>query len=222
MEVILDSNARLAQAMRGRKGLRIATPPCHLAVEKMSEFEESILRSLRRITRSIDLYSRQLASRHGLTGPQLVCLRTLARLGPSTPSVLARDMDLSQATVTGIVDRLEGQGLVGRMRNSSDRRSVTIGLTPKGVSVTASAPSALHDIFSGRLAALSKDEQAAIQSSLERIVEMMGAGDIGAEPTHATGADLLADAQILPLGGQLEANDRDPGSHSDPGEEEAK
>ncbi|HET9679389.1 MAG TPA: hypothetical protein VFP95_02375, partial [Gammaproteobacteria bacterium] len=36
------------------------------------EYDERILRALRRIIRAVDLYSRQLSHRHTLTGPQLV------------------------------------------------------------------------------------------------------------------------------------------------------
>lgn len=186
-----------------------------VAVRTMSNYEEGILRSLRRITRAIDLYSRQLATRFGLTGPQLVCLRTLARLGPITPSVLAREMDLSHATVTGIVDRLESQGLLARTRDAVDRRRVVIGLTAKGSTLAQSAPSALQDIFSGRLAALTMEEQSAIHHSLERIVEMMGAGKLVPDPALPSSSELLSDAQILSLGPNLEANDAGPNGDED-------
>ena len=108
-----------------------------------SPFEDQILGSLRRITRAIDLYSRQLAARYGLTGPQLVCMRALEALGPSTPSTLARHVDLSQATMTGILDRLEQNGLVRRERNQDDRRRVTVSLTESGAGLLGRAPSAL-------------------------------------------------------------------------------
>lgn len=167
----------------------------------MIHYEEEILRSLRRITRAIDLYSRQLASKHGLTGPQLVCLRTLLRLGPVTPSVLSREMDLSQATVTGILDRLAAQGLLGRTRHAEDRRRVIVDLTEAGRNVLRSAPSPLQDIFSGRLASLSVEERAAIHDSLERIVEMMRAEAIDPEAPLAAEEPLsgVVVEDVLPM-----------------------
>lgn len=173
----------------------------------MPNYEERILRSLRRITRSIDLYSRQLAHRYGLTGPQLVCLRTLLRRGPSTPSAIARDMDLSQATVTGILSRLEANGLLVRSRHDGDRRRVMVELTAKGANVVASAPSALQDIFSGRLAALSDADQQAILASLEQIVDMMGAGEMVPDPSLPASSEHLIDAQLLSIPVNPEAND---------------
>ena len=41
----------------------------------LPDYQEDILRSLRRIMRAVDLYSRRLVTDHGLSGPQLLCLR---------------------------------------------------------------------------------------------------------------------------------------------------
>lgn len=141
----------------------------------MSTFEQQILRSLRRITRASDLYSRQLAARFGLTGPQLVSLRALEKGGPCTPSALAKAVDLSQATMTGIVDRLEAAGLLRRTRDHVDRRRITLSLTPAGQSLLLRAPSALQDNLLDKLGRLSVDEQEVISNTLETVVSMMGA-----------------------------------------------
>lgn len=148
----------------------------------VTNYEEDILRSLRRITRAIDLYSRQLAARYGLTGPQLVCMRALEALGPSTPSTLARHVDLSQATMTGILDRLEQNGLVRRERNQDDRRRVTVSLTESGAGLLGRAPSALQETFVKRLAELPDYEQQLMKATLEKVVVMMGAEGLDAAP----------------------------------------
>lgn len=164
----------------------------------MSPYADGILRSLRRISRAVDIYSRQLASRVGLTGPQLVCLRHIARNGSITPSRLAREVHLSQATVTGIVDRLVGGGWVERSRGEVDRRLVSLAVTERGQDLLAVAPSALQETFLSRLEALPADEQARINGMLEKIVAMMDAqhlpgaaiavGELSAEVEPADGA----------------------------------
>ncbi len=156
----------------------------------MSPYEESILRALRRITRALDLHSRQLAGSFGLTGPQLVCLRAVDALGPLTPSQLARHVDLSQATVTGIVDRLEASGLVTRARNVDDRRRVTVRLTEEGTELAKKAPSPLQDRFLAQLAELPDDEQAQLLSALTRVVSMMGAEELSTS-LEAVPADIV-------------------------------
>lgn len=144
--------------------------------------EDRILDSLRRISRAVDLYSRYLALRHSLTGPQLVCVRHLLRHGAMPPGTLARRISLSPATVTGIIDRLEKRGLVTRARSTDDKRKVEIALTEAGRQLGAQMPPPLHEVFSRRLNALPADEQAEIDGVLARIVEMMETPELAVTP----------------------------------------
>lgn len=155
-----------------------------------SDFEEDVLRSLRRITRAIDLHSRHLATTFGLTGPQLVCLRVVADQGPLSPSQLAREVALSQATITGIVDRLATRQLLTRERINTDRRLVTVSLTDAGRALIQAAPSPLQERFAERLAALSDKEQASIRMTLAQIVQMMDGSDLDAAPVLSNESDL--------------------------------
>ena len=156
------------------------------------QIEEDILRSLRRISRAIDLHSRKLVNDLGLTGPQLVVLRTIANVGPVTPSAVAREVSLSQATVTGIIDRLSGRQLVVRERSDRDRRLVTVRVTDAGQALVDQAPSPLQDRFVEHLAALPMPQQEQIRSALEQIVAMMGSEDLPAAPVLATSNSALS------------------------------
>lgn len=153
----------------------------------VSPHDESILRSLRRITRAIDVHSRQLASKFKLTGPQLVCIRQLAKSGPMAPSVLAAEVSLSHPTVTGILDRLEKREIVTRTRLTSDKRRVDVELTETGKELAESAPMPLHQIFAQRLSALPEEEQTKIDVVLKQVVEMMEAKEYDVAPMLATG-----------------------------------
>ena len=149
--------------------------------------EDRVLRSLRRIVRAIDLHSRQLESQFGLTGPQLVCLRVIAQDGPLQPSELARRVDLSQATVSGIVDRLARRQYLSRRRDTKDRRRVTLSILPAGRDLLADAPSPLQTRFAERLRALPDANQQILATMLEQIVHMMGAEDLEAAPVMTAG-----------------------------------
>ena len=50
----------------------------------------------------------------------------------STPSDLAEKAGVSRATMTGLIDGLERDGLVQRLTDASDRRKSTIKLTAEG------------------------------------------------------------------------------------------
>lgn len=166
--------------------------------------EDAILRSLRRITRAIDLHSRWLASNFGLTIPQLVCLRTLATKGALTASELAHAVDLSQATVTGIVDRLVRRDLVTRERSKVDRRRVVVEITDAGSQLLHSSPSPLQERFLSRLAELPPENQQVIRAVLAQVVRMMGAEALDAAPVLTSGppsADAAAVGEFLELAG---------------------
>lgn len=148
---------------------------------------ESILRSLRRIIRAIDQHSRRLSRKFNLTVPQLVCLRQLILSGPSTPGNLAAKVFLSQATVTGILDRLEARDLIKRERISPDRRRVTVSLTDSGQRLATDMPWPLQERFATRLAAMTEDGQQVIDRVLRQIVDMMEVREINAWPIVGSG-----------------------------------
>jgi DNA-binding MarR family transcriptional regulator len=163
-----------------------------LDVPQEESVDERILGSLRRIIRAVDLYSRYLALRYSLTGPQLVCVRQLLKHGAMAPGEMARRISLSPATITGIVDRLEKRGIVSRERSLEDKRKVVIALTDTGERLVKQMPPPLHETFSNRLAELTPEEQAEIDRVLAQIVEMMEAKEMAASPLYGSDAALPA------------------------------
>lgn len=153
----------------------------------ISASEDEILRSLRRIIRAVDLYSRKLMTQTGLSGPQVICLRQLAVNGPMQTSHLAEAVNLSAATVCGILNRLEPRGLVLRERQTHDRRRVLVSLTKAGKEIVDKSPPALHDSFLFKLRGLPAERQKSIQQTLTAIVGMMSADELDAAPILVPG-----------------------------------
>src|SRR5215210_5730183 len=67
----------------------------------------------------------------GLTVPQVNALEELTREDGLSLKELSARMGLSHSTVSGIVDRLERRGFVGRRTDSKDRRYIRIFLSKK-------------------------------------------------------------------------------------------
>ena len=149
-----------------------------------------VLVALRRIIRAVDIYSRKLNNEFKITAPQLMCLYSLGRQDGITLSALAKEVNLGMSTVNGIVDRLESKALLTRTRSETDRRRVTLSITPKGREVAKAAPSLLQDRLSNALRQLPELEQAAIAFSLERVVELMEAEQLDASPNLMSGVSL--------------------------------
>lgn len=147
-----------------------------------------VLRAIRRIVRRIADHSRALSREAGLTVPQLMCLKAIGEAGVPEPTLsdVCDKVQLTPPTVSRIVDRLERARLVVRERRSPDRRRVCLVLTPEGRARFETLPTPLQERFVERYHALPEGEQAALLAALERVIEMMEAGDVDAAPILTT------------------------------------
>lgn len=143
---------------------------------------EEVLVALRRIIRATDSHSKRLSREFGLTTPQLLILLSIRNLGDVTIRQLAEDVNLSQATVTTIIDRLEVRELVIRRRSEEDKRKVYTALTSEGEKILENAPAPIQQEFISAYNELEDWEQSLILSSLQRLAAMMDAEKIDAAP----------------------------------------
>jgi DNA-binding MarR family transcriptional regulator len=111
----------------------------------------------------------------------------LNRCGQIPVGQLARQVSLSHATVTGILDRLEKQGFVEKEPDVVDKRRVLAQITEEGRSRIQAAPPILQERFASELRNLQDWERTLILSSLQRIGAMMEAHDTEAAPLLVTG-----------------------------------
>ncbi len=135
-----------------------------------------VLTALRRIIQAMDLHSRDLLRRYGITGPQLILLYEISAFGEITVSALARATSLSQGTVTNILVRLEKRNLVTRHRSETDRRRVYVKTTPACDELLASAPSPMQETFVRRFSKLEPWERHMILGAVQRLAGIMGEG----------------------------------------------
>ncbi|MGD9646346.1 MAG: MarR family winged helix-turn-helix transcriptional regulator [Pirellulales bacterium] len=137
--------------------------------------EDQIIVAVRQITHAVDLWSKQLWRRSGLTSPQLAVLREVQEGRHVTPTMIAEALHLSQPTVTGILQRLEREGAIRRVRSQTDRRSICATVTPKGKALAAKCPSLLRDRVRDRLARLPKNKRAELLQHVQLLAETMDA-----------------------------------------------
>lgn len=121
----------------------------------MREFEQSLPMLLLRAREAVMSRFRPLLAMHGLTEQQWRILRVLREQNGLEARQLASRTLLLQPSATGIVDRMERDGLVERRRDPDDRRKVTIWLTRKA--------RRLYD----RVAPLNEREYARMQARFE-------------------------------------------------------
>lgn len=148
-----------------------------------------VLTALRRVIRAADIHSKHLTKTVGLTAPQLLLMQAIQNsTEDSTIGKLAKQISLSQATVTSIIDRLESRNLVTRTRSETDKRYIWLHLTEQGEITLKLAPTPLQEHFVARFIKLEDWEQTMILASLQRLASMMDANEIDASPFLDVGA----------------------------------
>ncbi len=132
-----------------------------------------VLGRLRRLSIHLGREVEAVLLKHGLSSSAFDVLATLRRAGVpyqlSPGDLLAMTM-VSSGTMTNRIDQLEKAGLVERVHNPQDRRSVLISLTDKGFSVVEDAVNAHVDNQHRLLAPLDEKEQAALDTLLKRFL----------------------------------------------------
>jgi len=153
--------------------------------ETTSETPQNLVRDIiyqiRRLMQAGELFTKELNKTYQVSAPQLHCLLALHENGPLPPSQIARHIMVKSSTVTGIIDRLEQKSLVYRLRNSPDRRVITIQLTEAGKKLAQNAPPPIqHKIVDG-LKKLPEGEIKQIILSLSKLTHMLDVYDLEVE-----------------------------------------
>lgn len=143
--------------------------------------------ALRQIQRKVEFATRKLSRETNLTPSQLRVLELLAERGSRTSGEIARETQLSSATITALTDKLVVRELVTRVRSDIDRRKVTLALTAAGREALQNAPASLQNLFETRFASLDAWEQAMLVASLERVANLLDAENLQAAPILTVG-----------------------------------
>jgi DNA-binding MarR family transcriptional regulator len=98
-----------------------------MSEEKLLALAQEIERDLRAIRGHLRRPLEAEIARGNLTGPQQSAVAALLHAGPMSLKELSGRLGLAHSTTSGIVDRLEKQGLVERKVDEADRRLTRIG-----------------------------------------------------------------------------------------------
>lgn len=99
----------------------------------------------------------------------LLTLRRQGRGQALSPSNLAKEMVLSTSAMTNRLDRLEKRGLIERLADPDDRRSLRIALTDAGFALADKAVESHVETEARLIAGLNDAEQAQLRALLARI-----------------------------------------------------
>jgi DNA-binding MarR family transcriptional regulator len=115
-------------------------------------------------------------------------LSTLEARGAQPMGVLADELDVSVASVTGIVDRMEKRGLVERQHAADDRRVVLVHATERGLKVVRLVGDHRRARFAHALGRLTEDQLSALLAALRAMRAAADTADTAANTADATSA----------------------------------
>ena len=99
----------------------------------------------------------------------LSALKTLRH--PITPTVIANWMDRNTNSITLMIDRMEKDGLVSRVRDLDDRRSLRLRLEKKGGKAFRQGIERHRELYKEAMSCLEKDELQELSRILDKVLE---------------------------------------------------
>ncbi|HEU5141462.1 MAG TPA: MarR family transcriptional regulator [Bacillales bacterium] len=128
-----------------------------------------IEKALRMIAGIIKQKGREILKEFDITPPQFVALQWLSEEGDLTIGELSGKMFLACSTTTDLVDRMENNGLVKRVKDENDRRVVRIHLLEKGSDLIVKAIDKRQDYLREIFEGYSKEEIDRLENSLTHL-----------------------------------------------------
>jgi DNA-binding MarR family transcriptional regulator len=132
----------------------------------------TFLSPIHKANRQIGLYMEAAMSEFEVSPQEGHILSYLRGYGPCPIAELVRVFGIKQSTLTSLLDRLEGHGLVLRAINPSDRRSFLVSLTSPGVDLAVRIAALVARLESDLSAAVSSGNLKGFQAVMHAIEEV--------------------------------------------------
>jgi DNA-binding MarR family transcriptional regulator len=166
----------------------------------------AVIARMSRLSRLLERSIAEVLARYGINEPQFGVLAALRRAGPPfrlSPTALYNSLLISSGAMTNRLERLRAAGLVRRIPDPRDGRSVLVALTRKGHRVVDQAVTAHIENEHRLLACLSGEERSQLASLLRKLLIAVegeapvprGRGRTRVGPVRGPGAGTGGDGQ---------------------------
>jgi len=136
--------------------------------------------------------SKRMQATLGVTGPQRLVIRIVGRFPGILLGQIAEILRIHPSTLTGVVKRLEEQGLVIRRSDPRDRRRTSLGLTAEGRGLAEEAEGTIENAV--RLA-LGELPEIKVQHTVEVLSQLVARLDADGEQRRRAPAAATAPAR---------------------------
>lgn len=145
----------------------------HISTSHDPERVAFIEKELRYIAGIVKQKGREMLNNYTITPPQFVALQWLFEHGDMTIGDLSNKMYLAFSTTTDLVDRMETNNLVVRIRDEKDRRVVRIHLLEEGERIIAEVIKKRQDYLANILSAFDQQQAKNLADLLNKLhIEM--------------------------------------------------
>ncbi|GAC1481404.1 MAG: MarR family transcriptional regulator [Pseudarthrobacter sp.] len=138
-----------------------------MGVNEAPRLDRQVCFALYSASRAATAVYRPVLEDLGLTYPQYLVMLVLWESEPTGVKELGRELGLDSGTLSPLLKRLEGMGLVERCRSGEDERRVAVHLTQAGRSLSSKATAIPQRL--AEAAGLSDVELEELRSTLERL-----------------------------------------------------
>jgi DNA-binding MarR family transcriptional regulator len=135
-----------------------------------------MIADLERATHLVAVHLGRVAGDLGVTQAEAHVLAQLARRGPLSVSALHKEFGHKRSTLTNVLDRLEGRGLVRRVLNRADRRSFVIEPTAAGTRAGKRVARVLDDLEREVMALVTERDFAGVSAVAAALAETVNRG----------------------------------------------
>jgi DNA-binding MarR family transcriptional regulator len=133
------------------------------------------------VDHALERTSKRMESTLGVTGPQRLVIRLVGRFPGIPAGHLAKLLHVHPSTLTGIVKRLESQGIVRRRSDPRDGRRSLLGLTDKGRDLDVEAEGTIEAAIQQTLSHTDPAKLQAARDVLASIVDALDGSGPGIE-----------------------------------------
>lgn len=121
---------------------------------------------------SVMAHTRPSLREHGLSDQQWRVLRVLGEHGTVETGRVAREAFILGPSLTGVLSRMERDGLIRRARDPADQRRTVVEATDRGLALVATLSRAIEAHYDWMEKSLGKQKLAQLYALLDAVIEI--------------------------------------------------
>jgi len=129
------------------------------------------------LAHALDVRSKHMAKALGVTSPQRLVIRVVGQSPEMTARDIAATLNIHPSTLTGVLARLETQGMITRSIDPEDRRRAHFKLTPAGLKIDKERKGTVEAAVRRTLARADDDIVGKAEQMLSLLVEELSRED---------------------------------------------